>query len=320
MKTKILIFILLTTATVCQAQFKTQDFVNNIPSFPDSICKIKNDDKVAFLNKVYELEKEIRDQIKIAKSREKVDGSEAKASAINQMTTQYGLSEEEAQKMKSGKKMSAEEKAALANKMMMQQTNISMAEMQNLKGTSKEGKKAWAEAYGAEAMAIAEGNKGNIDPQTGKSNLDLLQQLQNLNTQVQQRKANIEAEYLKIVNDPERMILQQKITAWNNNITALTGADGGQGEKMDSISVLIVSAKKKYCEKYTPMYTNVLDMHYADLKASYNDYIRIADLTRAAVNMQPVKYDMTTSTEADYLKYINEYLSRLSEVFMYAIK
>ena len=169
-------------------------------------------------------------------------------------------------------------------------------------------------------MAVAEGNKGNSDEQTGKSNLDLLQQLQNLNTQVQQRKANIEAEYLKIVNDPERMILEQKITAWNYNISTMTGADGGQGEKMDSISVLIVSAKKKYCEKYTPMYTNVLDMHYADLKASYNDYIRIADLTRAAVNMQPVKYDMATSSEADYLKYISEYLSRLTEVFIYAIK
>ena len=320
MKTRILFFILLAPVFVCQAQFKTQEFVDNIPTYPDSICKISSDDRSAFKNQISELQKEIKNQIKIAKSREKVDGSEAKASAINQMTTQYGLSEEEAGKMKSGKKMSAEEKAALANKMMMQQTNISMAEMQNMKGMSKDGKKAWAEAYSAEAMAVAEGNKGNSEAQNGKSNLDLLQQLQNLNAQVQQRKANIEAEYLKIVNDPERMILEQKITAWNYNISTMTGANGGQGEKMDSISVLIVSAKKKYCEKYTPMYTNVLDMHYADLKASYNDYIRIADLTRAVVNMQPVKYDMTTSTESDYLKYISEYLSRLTEVFMYALK
>lgn len=320
MKARILFFIFFVPVFVCQAQFKTQDFVNNIPSFPDSICKINTDDKNTFLNQVSELKKEIRDQIKIAKSRAKVDGSEAKASAINQMATQYGLSEEEVQNMKSGKKMSAEEKAALANKMMMQQTNISMAEMQNMKGMSKEGKKAWAEAYSAEAMAVAEGNKGNSAPQNRESNLSVLQQLQNLNAQVQQRRADIEAEYQKIDNDPERLILLQKITAWNNNISAMTGADGGQGEKMDSIAILSGKAKEKYCEKYTAKYTNVLNMHFTDLQASYNDYLRIADLTRAAVNMQQVKYDMTAGPEDDYFNYISDYLTRLSGVFAYTLK
>lgn len=320
MKTKFLIFVLLTTAVVCQAQFKTQDFVNNIPAFPDNICKINNDDRIAFLNQVSELKTEIRDQIKIAKSRSKVDGSEAKASAINQMATQYGLSDEEVQKMKSGKQMSAEEKAALANKMMMQQTNISMAEMQNLKGTSKEGKKAWAEAYSAEAFAMAEGNKGNSAQQNAGANLSAVQQLQNLNAAVQQRRMNIQQEYEKIENDPERMKMLQKITGWNTQITAMTGADGGQGEKMDSISVLVVKEKEKYCEKYTPRYTNVLNMHYADLKASYPDFLKIADLTRAVVNMQQVKFDMTAGPEDDYFNYISDYLTRLSGVFAYTLK
>ena len=77
------------------------------------------------------------------KSQSKVDGNPAKENAINQMASQYGLSDEEVQKMKSNKKMSEADKAALADKMMMQQTNISTGEIKNMQGMSEEGKKAW---------------------------------------------------------------------------------------------------------------------------------------------------------------------------------
>lgn len=319
MKTRILFFILLAPVFVCQAQFKTQEFVDNIPSVPADICKISSDERAGFLSKISTMNDQLDEQIKKLRKSAKVDGEQAKENAINQMASQYGLSDEEVQKMKSGKKMSAEEKAALANKMMMQQTNISMAEMQNMKSMSKEGKKAWAEAYSAEAMAMAEGNKGNSEQQSGASNLNVLQQLQNLNAQVQQRRMNIQKEYEKIENNPERIAMLQKINGWNSKIAAMTGADGGQGDKMDSISVLIVSEKKKYCEKYTPQYEKVLAMHYADLKTSYPDYLRISDLNRAVVNMQPTKVDTPAGTEDDYYKYIEEYLSRLADVFNYTL-
>lgn len=319
MKSKVLLFMLLVPEFVCQAQFKTQQFVDDIPAVPANICKISSDERAVFLNKISIMSDQLDEQIRKLRKSAKVDGEQAKENAIDQMASQYGLSDAEAQKMKSGKKMSAEERAALANKMMMQQTNISMAEMQNMKGMSKEGKKAWAEAYSAEAMAVTEGNKSNSDQKSGASNLNVLQQLQNLNAQVQQRRTNIQKEYEKIENNPERMAMLQKIKAWNSKITAMTGADGGQGQKMDSISVLITGEKKKYCEKYTPMYEKVLATHYADLKASYTDYLRISDLNRAAVNMQPTKVDTPAGTEDDYYKYIDEYLSRLADVFNYTL-
>jgi len=320
MKTQLLLLIMLLTTYVCNAQFQTQQFVDNIPSLPDELCKIKPETSEAFIAQVKTLKDQVHDQIKKMRSQSKVDGNQAKADAINQMASQYGLSDEEVQKMKSSKKMSAEEKAALADKMMMQQTNISTGEIKNMQGMSDEGKKAWAEAYSAEGMAIAQENQGNSSQQNAGSNLSAAQQLQNLNSQVQERRINIQKEYEKIENDPERMAMLQRINGWKSQITAMTGADGGQGHRMDSIGVLIVKESEKYCEKYTPLYAKVLNIHYADLKASYPDYLRIADLNRAVVNMQPVKVETPAGTEDDYLKYIDEYLSRLTGAFIYTLK
>jgi len=321
MKAQLVLFILLLSTYLCNGQFQTLQFVDNIPSLPGELCKIKPETKNQFIAQVKDLEDQINEQIKKMKSQSKVDGNQAKENAINQMASQYGLSDEEVQKMKNSKKMSAEEKAALADKMMMQQTNISMGEIKNMQGMSEEGKKAWAEAYGAESYTMAQTSQGKSEQQkTGTNPGELAQQLQNLNSQVQERRMNINNEYVKIDTDPERLAALQKIGVWNSKIIAMTGADGGQGHKMDSIATLISKEKEKYCEKYTPLYITVLDMHYADLKASYPDYIRIADLNRMVTNLQPIKIDTPIGPEIEYFKYIKDYLSRLSEAFNYSLK
>jgi hypothetical protein len=321
MKTKLLLLLMLLTTFVCNAQFQTQQFVDNIPSLPDELCKIKPENHDMFIGQVKELQDQIDDQIKKMKSQTKVDGNQAKENAINQMASQYGLTDEEVQKMKSGKKMSEADKAALADKMLQQQTNISMGEVKNMQSMSKEGKKAWAEAYGAESYAMAQASQGKSTQQeTGSNPGELAQQLQNLKAQVEVRRMNIENEYGKIDNDPERMATLQKIGVWNSKITEMTGADGGQGHKMDSIASLISKEKEKYCEKYTPLYQKVLNTHYSDLKASYPDYIRIADLNRMVANLQPIKVNTPIGPEIDYFKYIKDYLSRLSGAFNYSLK
>jgi tetrahydromethanopterin S-methyltransferase subunit B len=320
MKTAIAFIILLLIGSIGKAQFQTQQFVDNIPSLPAESCKIKAEKRDAFIDQVKMLQDQIDDQIKKMKSQSKADGSQAKENAINQMATQYGLSDEEVQKMKS-KKMSAADKAALSDKMLQQQTNISMGEIKNMKGMSKDGKKAWAGAYGGEAYAMAQASQGKSEQQnTGTNPAELAQQLQNLRTQVDERRMNIDNEYVKIDTDPERMATLQKIGVWNSMITGMTGAEAGQGLKMDSITSLIRKEKEKYCEKYTPLYLKVLDMHYADLKASYTDYIRIADLNRMVANLQPIKVNTPIGPEIDYFKYIKGYLSRLSAAFNYSLK
>lgn len=321
MKAQLVLFILLLSTYLCNGQFQTQQFVDNIPSLPNESCKIKPETKNQFIAQVKDLEDQINEQIKKMKSQSKVDGNPAKENAINQMASQYGLSDEEVQKMKSNKKMSEADKAALADKMMMQQTNISTGEIKNMQGMSEEGKKAWAEAYGAESYTMAQSSQGISEQQkTGSNPGELAQQLQNLKSQVDERRNNIENEYIKIDTDPERMATLQKIGVWNSKITAMTGVDVGQGYKMDSIALLIKKEKEKYCEKYTPLYWKVLNMQYADLKASYPDYIRIADLNRMVANLQPIKIDTPIGPEIEYFNYIKNYLSRLSGAFNYLLK
>jgi len=321
MKSLLILSFLLLSTFAGTAQFQTQQFVDNLPSLPSESCEINPETRDKFINQVKSMQDQLEEQIKKAKSQSKIDGRQAKENAINQMASQYGLSDEEVQKMKSGKKMSAEDKAALADKMLQQQTNISMGEIKNMQKMSKEGKKAWAEAYGAEAYAMAQATPGkSTQQQTAGNPGQLAQQLQSLNAQVQERKANIQMEYVKIETDPERMATLQKIRVWNSKISAMGGADGGQGQKMDSIAALIQKEKEKYCAKYTPLYWKVLNTDYSNLKASYPDYIRIADLNRMVANMQPIKVNTPIGPEIDYFEYINDYLSRLAAAFSYTLK
>lgn len=317
MKTKFFLVLLMFTSLISTAQFKTQEFVDNIPSLPADGCKTKTEDRTIFLNKVKDLLKETDEQIKKTKRETRVDENYARNEAISQMASQYGLSEEQVNKMKNKKKMSAEEKQSLADSMLQQQTNISMGEVKNMKKMSPEGRKAWAQAYGGEAYVMSQGT--NTQQKTGGNAAELATQLQNLNAAVMQRAMDIQKKYDDIENNPERIIALEKINIWNSQVTAMTGQDNGQGPQMDSLALLIKKEKEAYCEKYATQYWNVLNLHYNNLKVSYPDYIRIADLRRMVVNMQPVKVNLPNESAIEYYEYIKNYLVHLSAAFNYSI-
>ena len=302
-----------------QAQWNTQVFVNALPFPPDSCCAVAPEIRQAFRNQVAELRNQLTDQMKKIRRENKVNGDQAKNAAIQQMASQYGLSDETVQNMKHGGKMSAQEKAALADKMLQQQTNISMAEIQNLKKLDKDGKKAWTQAYSAEAYAMASAG-GNTSTQTASlSVVQLAQNLQQLQAQVQQRRQNLQLRYQQIEMDPERIAAVQQITRFTSQITAMTGADGGQGPALDSVTALRRNASDQYCVTYTRAYRNVLDSQYADLQHSYSDYMHIAELNRLVANSQPVKINLPEGADLDYLNYIQEYIDRLAAVFQFRL-
>ena len=315
---KFVIISLIVTANFGKAQFKTQEFVDNIPMLPTEICKIKTEERNAFLTEVNAKKDEINAQIKKTKSLAKPNENQAKEMAISQMQSQYGLSDEEAKKMKSGK-MSAQEKKALADKMMMQQTNISMGELQNLKKMSKEGKKEWGKAYSSEAYAMAQANATTNTNDAGNST-ELMKQLQALNAKIQQRRAQIQQEYQDFENNSERLEMLQKIKSINSQISSLGGANGGQGAKIDSLTVALKSEKEIYCETFSPMYQNILKKEFADIKNSYTDYYRVAELNRLLVNSLPVKTNASGGEEIEYFIYIQNYLEHLSSAFNYNLK
>lgn len=302
---------------VSSAQWNTRDFVNTLPSPPDSCCAVAQEIKQAFRNQVAAAHKQLSDQIKKMQHETKVDGDQARNAAIQQMAGQYGLSDETVQKMKSGKKMSAQDKAALADQMLQQQTNISMAEIQNMKKLDKDGKKAWSQAYSAEAYAMASSGGNAPQQQAALSVVQLAQSLQQLNQQVQQRRQHLELMYQQIEMDPDRINELQQMTRWAAQVTAMSGADGGQGSAIDSVTALRRDAADRYCEKYTKTYRNVLDSQYADLQQAYADYIRIAELNRLVANSQPVKVNLPAGPELDYLNYIQAYIDRLAAVFQF---
>ena len=87
--------------------------------------------------------------------------AKTKEAMLKKMQQQYGLSSEDAAKMKNSKDLTKEEKKALANKVMNQQTNMSMEDVKNLKNMSESGKKAYAQSIATESMAVQESNSQN---------------------------------------------------------------------------------------------------------------------------------------------------------------
>ncbi|MCK7539004.1 MAG: hypothetical protein MZV63_52745 [Marinilabiliales bacterium] len=125
------------------AQKISNGYLMKIPALPVDTCNITRAGITDFTNQVGGLSAEIAAEIsrlnKLAKTSAGNSEAASKEQAMKQMS-QYGMSQEDMEKMKNSKNMSAADKQAMASKMMSQQTNMSMDEIKNLSKMSDAGK------------------------------------------------------------------------------------------------------------------------------------------------------------------------------------
>src|SRR5665647_1263108 len=161
MKKIIFSLVAISIAVLVSAQTKTADYMKKIPALPGDSCNVSKAGAESFKTQVSSLSDEISNDIgtlnKLAKKSVANDEAAAKEAALKQMS-QYGMSQEDMEKMKNAKNMSAADKQAMANKMMQHQTNMSPDEIKNLSKMSDAGKKAYAEGYATEAKTVSQAN------------------------------------------------------------------------------------------------------------------------------------------------------------------
>jgi len=268
-----------------------------------------------------ELSEVIEERTRLAEEYAESNRGTMEDNAVRQIQKQYGISDEDINKMKSSEDMTDAEKKAMANKMVMQQTNMSMEEIQNMSKMSEAGKKAYAEAYATEAMANAQADPKKYAPDKNATNLySLTNEQQTLNQKImagQQKIANLIA---AIENDPERKAMVDRMSKWNAKLTSMMGeVSDYEAHVMDSIGGLITKEEIKYCNKFTPRYRAVLKQDLANLKASVPDCNRLDEVTGELMKLQTGVSPAPESSEASSLAVLNGYIGHLKSAYQYKL-
>ena len=323
MKTTILILTLILSAGILNSQTLTDEYMKKIPALPKDSCNISKQAVENFQQKVSALISEVENEIESLKQavnqRTPVDEQAAKAQVMQQMAPQYNLSPEQMAQMKAGK-MSAADKQAMANQILQQQTNMSMGEVQNLSKMSESGRKAYAEALGAEMMATSQAGSGQ---QSGNNNAKTLNQLINQQQSVQNKiyanAQKIGNEYNSIESDAELQKSYANIEKWQNKIMSLIGAESGQGNEMDRLISQVKTEQIKICNNCTPKYRKVLGQHLVSMKASIPDIYQLGQITAQMTKIQTGIDTPTESTEIGCLEEIKGYLNKLADAFKFKL-
>lgn len=321
---KIVIFLLLLAGTyTANSQLTPEAYIRKIPALPTDTCNASKINVQNFTNQVKSLNEQVlsdtRMRTKQAKANAQTNEAAMKEGAMKQMSQQYGMSEEDMNKMRNAKNLTPAEKQAMANKMMMQQTNISMDEAKNLKKTSEEGKKSWAEGYANEAMATSQTNPKNGDGNSAMEISTLMEEQNTLNLKVTSWEQAIDARYQQLDNDPSGKAMLDKISKWKSEWTAMAGVDYGQGSKMDSLAIMIRNEQINYCRKFTNQYWIILKEHIANVNTSLPDYRRIEAISGEILEIQTGVTSPEAGSDIMCLESVNRYLDRLRQAYKYKL-
>lgn len=324
MKKLTLTLIVLGLTIMASAQTAFDSYMKRVPSLPKDSCNISKADMESFVQQVSALMDEVSNDIE-ERDRTADDYAESKrgtmeANAMNKVKQQYGMSEEDINKLKNSK-MTGAEKQAMANKMVMQQTNMSMEEIQKMSKMSDAGKKAYAEAYATEAMANAQADPKKYAPDKNAENLyNLTNEQQALNQKLTTGQQKIAGMYSAIENDPEGKAMLDKISKWNAKLTSMMGiVSDHEAHVMDSIGGLITKEEIKYCNKFTPRYRAVLRQELANLRASVPDCNRLDQVTGELMKLQTGVDPSPEIAEVTSLGYLKSYLNGLRNAYKYKL-
>lgn len=325
MKKPALILIALSIGLSISAQSLFESYIKRVPELPKDSCNISRAEMESFVERCSALKDElsevIEERTRLAEEYAESNRGTMEDNAVRQIQKQYGISDEDINKMKSSEDMTDAEKKAMANKMVMQQTNMSMEEIQNMSKMSEAGKKAYAEAYATEAMANAQADPKKYAPDKNATNLySLTNEQQTLNQKImagQQKIANLIA---AIENDPERKAMVDRMSKWNAKLTSMMGeVSDYEAHVMDSIGGLITKEEIKYCNKFTPRYRAVLKQDLANLKASVPDCNRLDEVTGELMKLQTGVSPAPESSEASSLAVLNGYIGHLKSAYQYKL-
>ena len=190
---------------------------------------------------------------------------------------------------------------------------------QNNKKMDKEGKKAWAEAYGKEKMAEMQADpKKNQEQQLkAKSLYELTTMQKNIIDSIKAIETKFADEFAQIGKDPDAKIMLDNIAKWDREASDLMGeASQDDIKKMEVLDQKINAEKQKYCSKYTPQYLEILRRYETYTRSSLPVLYRLESISEQQSKLQ-TGVEMKQEPGLLGLGKVSDYLHLLRGVFQY---
>lgn len=304
------------------SQVTPEAFLAKIPSLPNNVCNDDQDEKDAFIKKLYDLEQEMEAVINSKKQIVEDAYQNSKVDVEKNIAKEYNLSGADMQQLKQiqnikDKDQKKKEQKKIADKILQDKTNISMEEIEKLKKMSKEGKKAWVEAYSTEQMATMEGKTDSINA-VNQKNMDqynLAQEQSKLMNQVDAVNKMF-ANKIKELNEADsvatRAFLVERDTIWAH-------LGDYYAEEYERAIEKIRELEKQYCETMTPKYFDILNGQTNKIKTLLPILYKLekvnAELSQTTLN---VKNKDFYSEGLMGLEAVKDQITLLTTAFKYA--
>ena len=324
MKKFVVLFTMLTTGLMLNAQSTVEAFISKASDIPLNQCNVTRQEVAKFHESISTLKEEIDEKLEKLNEQAQADADQneaiAKRNAEKKLTEEYGVSKENMDKLKNKEKLSESDKEALVNNALKKQSDMSLADAKKLAQMSEKEQQAYAEQYAANEMQKHKNNPTNQTVKNNSINIDLLNKQKELTAKIQADQYRIDKLYIDFENDDaDRKIRFDNIQKWNAELSSLMGIDYGQGPKMEALAQKIKEEQIKICDYNTPRYQDILTKHLSMIKSSYQDYIALHEVTNQlsneAIGIQTSEVDNTNFG----LKLVNEYLSKLSAAYYYKL-
>jgi len=325
MKTLFTFSFILFLALSSFSQRTPESFLARMPAPPAEACTISKENRDNFSSKFGEVNEQLTEQIKTRKEEYAKFAGNNKEKMLQNMAGQTGLSAAETAKLQSGGQLTEAEGMALANKMMGQKYNMSVGEAQKLGKMSETGQKAWAEGYGAEAVADAQANpdKYKRGQAKDKGMFELAAEQSKLASQIQAEEAKDQTQLAEFNSKVqiERKKLDEQLAPLEEE--ARTINDGEGSTEADVAHSYALNMKRynlelKYCELMTPLYIDFLNRCLVSVKANLPARYRLQEVTvelntaQNGVKIEGIPPDMMA------LVSITNYMTLLDDVFRFA--
>ncbi len=289
MKTLSTIILLGIFSTFAFAQTNTNVFLSKIPFLPNNPCLMTKEQKDNYLGKIDKVDRELLNELDLKEQAIETNINNSQGQIKKHFAKEYGLSDADTQKLKN-KEMSEAEKNAMVNKMLNEKANLSLEEVKKLKNMSKEGRRAWAEAYSTEQMLTAQ-----VNQDSGQT-----QQMNSMN-----------------IYDltSEQQLLIQKFSSdeqyFNNQLVELDKENSLELKELKDVG------DEEYCNKINLRYYDILNNRLTNIKSTMVDYNRFDELTSELNNATTGINQDASASGVQALRAIEGYVSKLKSIFKY---
>lgn len=316
---KLLSFIVLILLTsISFSQVTPEAFMSILPVWQDC-CS----DNINLRNNFYARCDSISELIEneLARRNEDIDANSDvyEKQAMNKLANQYGLSQEELEKLQKEDEMTDEERDAIISKAMQNKYNLSLDEIKNQDKLTKEGRDAWSEAYGDEKMAEIQSDpqKNEKEQLKNKSAYELSAMQKHLLDSLKAVESKFAQQFDEIAQDHDAKVMLENVHKWELEANEMMGEiSESEKVKFDALVQKIKDEKDKYCNKYTPQYIALLQRYESYTKSCLPVCYRLEKISAQLTKLQ-TGVDMNQEPGSVAIGKVAGYLGKLRDVYKY---